>query len=40
VSGGVAEEGVSERVVQGVGSSWAAMISSMLASPPFYLVSC
>jgi len=38
VSGKVAEEGVSGRVVQGVGSSWAAMISSMLASPPFILL--
>ena len=38
MSGEVAEEGVSGRVAQGVGSSWAAMISSMLASPPFILL--
>jgi len=29
---------VSGRVVQGAGSSWVAMVSSMLASPPFILL--
>lgn len=38
VSGEVVEVGVGERVVQGAGSSWAAMVSSMLASPPFILL--
>lgn len=34
----VVEVGVSEMAVQGAGSSWEAMVSSMLASPPFALL--